>query len=83
VLDGVFFFFQLAPAVRRNAVDLPALVLLALGQALVFEELQRRINRACAGAIKSAGPRFELLDDLIAMLRPVVEQRQDGEPYLA
>src|SRR6185369_12078292 len=46
-------------------------------QPLVFEQLQRRVDRTGAGTPHTAGALVKLLDHLVAVHRPLVEQRQD------
>src|SRR4051794_39989531 len=64
-------------------IDLAPVDLLGRDQALVLEELERRIDRAGARAPASPGALLELRDHLVAVHWPVVEQRQDGASNIA
>ena len=72
---------------RLRRLDLPGLgqrELLApaftggLDQALVLEQLQRRVDGAGARAPRTTGALVELLDHLVAVHRPLGEQREQG-----
>src|SRR5262249_13007116 len=51
-------------------------------QALVVEQLQRRVHRAGAGLPDSVAALCDLLNHLVAVHRPLGEQGQDGRPHV-
>src|SRR5215469_2268291 len=61
----------------------PAFLTLGADESFILELLQGGVNRARAGSIKSAGALLQFLDQLVAMLGPLLEQRKNGESYLA
>ena len=52
-------------------------------QALVVQQLQRRVNRTGAGLPDSVAAFGDLLDHLVAVHRPLGQQHQNGRPHVA
>src|SRR5690349_15294188 len=52
-------------------------------QALVVEQLQRRVHRTGARLPQSVAALGDLLDHLVAVHRPLGQQRQDGRSHVA
>ncbi len=70
-------------AVIGQGVGAASLELLAGDESLVLEQLQGGVDGAGAGAPSAIGAALELLDDLVAVHRPVLEGREDGEADVA
>ena len=60
-----------------------ASVSLARDQAFVVQQLQRRVDRPGAGPPDPVAALGDLLDHLVAVHRPLGQQRQDGRPHVA
>ena len=63
--------------------DVAAVARLALEQALVGEQLERGVDRAGARPPDAAGARFELLHDLVAVARLLLDEQQDRRADVA
>ena len=62
-----------------------ALARLGVGgdEALVLEELERRVDRAGARSPHAVGALLELLDHLVAVHRPLAQEREGGGAHVA
>src|SRR5258708_6089057 len=66
VHSGAMFLEELL-ALGRDVVYALALLLNRADEALVFEQLEGRVNRACRGGVAARHALFERLDDLVAV----------------
>src|SRR5215813_11712506 len=64
-------------------VGLAAAALLTLDQALVFEQLQRRVDRAGARPPNATSALVEFLDHLVPVHRTLREEREDRRAHVA
>src|SRR5262245_51780127 len=82
LVDGIRLPLELLNSFRRDSVDLLAFHHLGDNQPLILKKLKRRIDCPSARAVEASASRFELLDQLIAVLRTLAQQRKDSQPNL-
>jgi hypothetical protein len=62
---------------------LAVLLPIRLDQPLVLQQLQVRVDAARAGLVHAAGASLQLLHQLVAVLRAILQQRQQSDPHFA
>src|SRR5207244_13516655 len=75
--EPLAMFFDVLAARVGQVVDVAALARLAADEAFVSEELERGVDRAGARPPGAAASLFELLHQLVAVARLLLEEKQD------